>query len=468
MISRYTQRLEQNKPQVLTWLIISALFIFSAVLSPFIAQGNRLFQLAFGLYIGIGGGIILLRFPQMSLVLLVVASMIVPFRISTGSESSINAFMLLLSVLLGLWILEMLVRDREVRFLSSRPVLAGMLFAGSAILSFGFGQIPWFQTNAAPITAQIGQLALFLLSVGAFLLIAHKAELSGLMGMVWVFLILGGIFMVGRVIPVLNSSIIPLFQRVVWDSLFWTWMMALSFSQAVFNHRLAMRWRIGLGGLTLITAYIGLVVAQDWTSGWLPAVVAVGIIFWIGMPQWRAKAVWAVFIVTAINYQRVLGILLGGDNEYSLMTRLEAWRIMFEVISANPVFGLGPANYYWYSALFPILGYYVPFNSHNNYIDIIAQTGLVGVILFIWFIWEIGKVGLKLRDRIPEGFPKAYLFGCLGGLGGMMVAAMLGDWVIPFVYNVGLEGFRASGLAWMFLGGLLALEKMYSHNSIIN
>jgi hypothetical protein len=467
MINRYQQLIEQNRQQVLTWLIISGLFIFSAVFSPFIAQGNRLLQLVFALYIAIGGGIVLLRFPQMSLVLLVVASMIVPFRISTGTESSINAFMMLMSVLIGLWLLEMLVRDREFRFLSSRSVLVGLMFAGSATLSFGFGQLPWFQTTAAPITAQMGQLALFLLSVGAFLLIAHKVEMPGLKGMVWVFLILGGIFMVGRVIPALNSRIIPLFQRAVWDSLFWTWMMALGFSQAVFNHHLAVRWRIGLGFVTLLTAYIGLVVAQGWTSGWLPAVVAVGIIFWFGMPQWRAKAVWVILIAGVINYQRIIGILLVGDNEYSLITRLEAWRIMFDVISENPIFGLGPANYYWYSALFPILGYYVPFNSHNNYVDIIAQTGLVGVILFVWFAWEIGKVGLKLQDRVPEGFQKAYVYGCLGGLGGMMAAGMLGDWVIPFVYNVGLEGFRASGIAWMFLGGLLALERMYSNNSTI-
>jgi O-antigen ligase len=467
MINRYQQLLEQNRPQAMTWLIIAGLFISSAVLSPFIAQGNRLVQLVFALYIGIIGAIILLRFTQMSLVLLVVTSMIVPFRISTGSESSINAFMLLLIVLLGLWVLEMLVRDRAIRLLPSRAVVVGILFAGSAILSFGFGQLPWFLTNAAPITAQVGQLALFLLSVGAFLLIAHKVELPGLKGMVWAFLILGGIFLVGRVVPMLNSRVIPLFQRAVWDSLFWTWIMAMGFSQAVFNHHLTMRWRIGLGGIALIAAYIGLVVAQDWTSGWLPAVVAVGVIFWIGKPQWRARAIWLVVFAAAINYQKILEILLVGDNEYSLMTRLEAWRIMFEVISANPIFGLGPANYYWYSALFPILGYYVPFNSHNNYIDIIAQNGLVGVILFLWFAWEIGKVGLKLRDRVPDGFQKAYVYGCLGGLVGMMAAGMLGDWVIPFVYNVGLEGFRASGLAWMFLGGLLALEKMYSNNSTI-
>ena len=41
-----------------------------------------------------------------------------------------------------------------------------------------------------------------------------------------------------------------------------------------------------------------------------------------------------------------------------------------------------------------------------------------------------------------------------------LVAASLGDWLIPFVYNVGLRGMRASILAWIFLGGLAAIEQI--------
>jgi len=37
---------------------------------------------------------------------------------------------------------------------------------------------------------------------------------------------------------------------------------------------------------------------------------------------------------------------------------------------------------------------------------------------------------------------------------------MLADWFLPFVYNIGFAGFRTSALAWMFLGGLVALESM--------
>src|SRR5574338_1691298 len=99
------------------------------------------------------------------------------------------------------------------------------------------------------------------------------------------------------------------------------------------------------------------------------------------------------------------------------------------------------------------MGYYVPFNSHNNYVDIIAQTGIIGLFFFLLFFWKMGWIGLGLLKRVPEGFEKAYVYGALGGIAGTLVSAMLGDWVIPFVYNVGFTGFRASLMGWMFLGG---------------
>ncbi len=50
-------------------------------------------------------------------------------------------------------------------------------------------------------------------------------------------------------------------------------------------------------------------------------------------------------IVFLISSQFTNELIMGGDNEYSLLTRLEAWKILGEIIKANPLFGLGPSNY---------------------------------------------------------------------------------------------------------------------------
>ncbi len=90
--------------------------------------------------------------------------------------------------------------------------------------------------------------------------------------------------------------------------------------------------------------------------------------------------------------------------------------------------------------------------------DIVAQTGFLGLAFFLWFAWEVGRAAWRLRHKVPHGFPKAYLYGAMGGLAGTLVAGMFGDWVLPFVYNIGLRGMRSSILGWLFLGGVLALE----------
>jgi hypothetical protein len=151
---------------------------------------------------------------------------------------------------------------------------------------------------------------------------------------------------------------------------------------------------------------------------------------------------------------------LVSTDEYSISTRFDAWSIMGQIIKISPVWGLGFANYYWYTPLFPIRGYAVSFNSHNNYVDIVAQMGVVGLICLLWIWWEVGQLGWRLRNQAPTGFAQAYVYGALGGLAGMVVAAMLGDWVLPFFYNVGLFGFRSSMLGWLFLGGLVSIEQM--------
>ena len=133
---------------------------------------------------------------------------------------------------------------------------------------------------------------------------------------------------------------------------------------------------------------------------------------------------------------------------------------MQQVFPLSPIFGLGPANYYWYTPLFPILGWYVSFNSHNNYIDILMQTGLVGLACFLWVIWELGRLGWCLRKHFVNDFAQGYVYACLGGLVGTLVSCWLADWLLPFAYNIGLRGFRASILAWFFLGGLVSLEQI--------
>ncbi len=340
--------------------------------------------------------------------------------------------------------------------------MLAIVFAANTILAFGFGQFNWYPTHAASFFAQIGQSMLFVLSGIVFLVAGYKfKELKWIQWTVNIFILVGGAYSLGFLIPPLRPYVNRLFQRAVIDSMFWSWLIILSFSQALLNKNLSQSTRLIFMGIAASALFNVFITRQSWVSGWLPAVVGVFVVLLIYNPRLAAIAALLFASLFVIRFQLLQSYILVGDNEYSMVSRWEAWKIIFEIIKKNPIFGVGPANYYFYTPFYNILGYNVQFNSHNNYLDIIAQTGLIGLGLFFWWFFEIGKMGFSLLKEKLTSFEHSYTIAVLGGLTASLVAAMLGDWVIPFIYNIGMEGFRSAVLGWLFFGGLLFLRKKY-------
>jgi hypothetical protein len=453
---RYSLRLwlVEHQRQLVRLLVIGVVLIATA----YLARDASVLYL--GLFIGLGVVLILVRRPLLGLVGVIVGALVIPFGVGTGSESELNPPLLLLILLMVAWLLDML-RRQEIRLMSSRTFRPLIAFLVVALLSFGVGQLPWFYTSAAPMRAQIGGLLIFILSAGAFLLTCHYVkDVRWLKQLTWLFLSLGGFYILGRIVPQVGNITGKLFPNGASGSLFWTWLVALAFSQAIYNRHLRPIWRFVLLALAIVTMFLALYIAEGWTSGWGPPLVAVIVILLVGSPRVGIGVSAIAAILAFLMPNGILSLLNAGDNAYSAMTRVAAWNTLYEIIKVSPFIGFGPANYYFYTPLFSILGYHVRFNSHNNYVDLVAQTGLLGLCCFIWFCWEVGRTGWKLRSRAPEGFAQAYVYGALGGLAGTLVAGMLGDWVLPFVYNIGFAGFRSSVLGWIFLGGLVAIELM--------
>jgi hypothetical protein len=131
----------------------------------------------------------------------------------------------------------------------------------------------------------------------------------------------------------------------------------------------------------------------------------------------------------------------------------------------NPITGLGPAAYREYARIEPLYyqgAYYVDplVSSHNNYVDLFSHVGLLGMGLFFWFAAEVARLGLRLRTQYSRGFAAGYVNGALAAGAGALALMLFADWILPFVYNIGFPGFQASVLVWLFVGGLVALERM--------
>jgi hypothetical protein len=372
--------------------------------------------------------------------------------------------------MVAVWVLERIVRRKSWDFKYSPSFLPLICLVIVAVLSFVVGQLPWYTLAAqAPISAQLGGLAIFVLSAIAFVWVGHEVkEIRWLKLATWTFICVGAVYIIGTIIPPLEQYIQRFFPYGSTGSLFWVWLAALVFSQMLLNKKLDVRWRVVLGLLLLCILYVSIFKFRTWSSGWVPALSSIVAVLWFGRPKIALFVTFFAGVIGIFEGQSFLNNLIWiGDNAYSYSTRFEAWQIVAEIAKVSPILGLGPANYFWYTPLFPIRGYAVQFNSHSQLVDLFAQTGILGLTCFIWFSAKVGQLGWKLRRQVPAGFSQAYVFGALGGLVGTIVSAVLGDWVLPFVYNVGFDGFRASILGWIFLGGLVALANIYSKNNIV-
>jgi O-antigen ligase len=450
--------LERRKRALLTPFIIAGVLLLSAAFPVLVPSSRLVFFLV--LLPAVGALIAFVHWPPLGIVVLIITALIIP---SPELPGGFNLAVLLLVLLIGLWLLGMILGQREIRSAPSRTVWPLLALIAATILAFGVGQLPWFPiVSSAPLDAQIGGLAIFVLAAGAFLLVAHQVrDLRWLQRMTWVFLGLGSLRIAGWLVPGVGRYLGLLFQPGAYsNSMFWTWLIALAFSQALYNRKLHLRWRLALGVLVVATMFVAIALNRDWKSGYLPPLVAIAAI--VGFRDWRlGLLVGLAAIVPAMN----IGADAIATDVYSYSTRLDAWKIVLGMVKINPVTGLGPANYSWYTPLFPIRGYAIQFNSHNQYVDIVAQIGLLGLACFLWFAWEAGWLGWKLRRRASPGFAQAYVYGALGGGVATLASGVLVDWFLPYVYNVGLGGFRGSMLAWLFMGGLVSIEYMVRRES---
>lgn len=431
---------------------IIVMVVFVGTISAYWGSSQILILLLV-LIVGIAGTMVLLRQPNVGFILIFLSGMFIPF----SGPAGVNAAVLFVVVLIGLWLMEMLVVKREFRFVSSRALLPVVIMLAISVFAFGMGQIPWFVfANQAPLDAQAGGFAIFVFSLGTMLATAHLIkDLKWLQIIVWTFVGLGGLYVIGRLLHLP----VDLFYNLGFSagSMFWTWLVALAFAQAVFNTKLKRSKRVLLYGVVLVTMFVACTQGYEWKSGWVPPLVVIAAM--MGLKYKRLALLVVPFALVIVGY---LAIALISSDEYSWGTRVDAWIIVLEISKVSPLFGMGFSNYYWYTPLFPIRGWRVVFNSHSQFVDLIAQVGILGLLCFLWIFFEVGRLAWRLAEnQLPDGFARAYAYGVLAGIAGCLMAAFLVDWILPFVYNIGFNGFRASILPWIFFGGLVAIEQMY-------
>jgi O-antigen ligase len=433
--------------------------------------GSRPSVLWLAIPIGLASALILLRHPLLGFFGLILAALLAKVDIGTGTEVTLNPAVLVVPAIIGVWMLTR-VQGHSLDLVRSRANLPLALFLLSGLLSIAIGNATWdpFVPRAANFTlVQIAQWAMFAFSAAMFWLVGSmfKSEVW-LRRLTACFLIVGGGLAIVRMLPGGSGFVFNTMTYAVNRAPFWLLLTALAAGQLLYNRQLSTKWRIYLVivlGAILMYSFGD---QKERASNWVCVAVVVGVLVWLRIPRvrWMTLIVIAALTVSGVLSQFVYDFA-GGDAKWeeSGGSRLALSGAVIKLAMRNPITGLGPAAYRPYGKVTALQYEHVFYSAvflsaHNNYVDLFAHQGIIGLGLFLWFMVELALRIVRLRKRYREGFAGGYINSMLAAWVSIMVIMALADWFLPFVYNIGFLGFQASILLWMFFGGVLAYERL--------
>lgn len=370
------------------------------------------------------------------------------FTLPTGRDSRIVLSLVLGSVLAFIWLLYLL----RGRLYSDRTIAAPV---AAFIAANAFSWL-WSRLTADVLlwiwpSFPMVQVAALLVNVLLPLLMLLTA--SVVRASIWRERLVTILIIVGLVS--LASRMFNLPIAVAIDNgtrgLFVAWSTGAAALVLLFRWREASLWLRSAAALLLAGNVLHyFFVHRLWMSGWLPMFVALFCLAWLRSPRIGITVTILGAVVVAWFAQNLYETIVVDNEREGALQRLELWSMNLQHVANHPVFGLGPAGYAPYNMT------YHPRDArstHNNYFDVLAQTGVVGMACFAWLLAAAARSMWREYVHVPRSaFARGYAALALAVLCAALVAMMLGDWVLPFAYNQSITGFDNAVISWIGWG----------------
>lgn len=161
---------------------------------------------------------------------------------------------------------------------------------------------------------------------------------------------------------------------------------------------------------------------------------------------WTALVPKAVRERVTMTYDKDVAIEKSGDAtmDHSAEVRIELWTDALELFKSNPLLGSGFHTY----AYMKRVGSYA--DTHNIYLKVLIETGLVGLALFLWLLAKTLRVGYGLFRKSRDPFFSALGLGLAVWVVSNATASLFGDRWTHFQINGYmwvLAGFAARAIA---------------------
>ena len=145
---------------------------------------------------------------------------------------------------------------------------------------------------------------------------------------------------------------------------------------------------------------------------------------------------------------------------YSIRRRIATWKFTIMMIKDHPLLGSGIGTFKYnslnYQAKFfdqennrSLYPYGVADKAHNEYLQLGAEVGMLGLGIFIWLIISYFRYGLRILKKLKDKYKQGILIGLMGGVMAVLIDAIFG---FPLHLPATLVLF------WLFIGLIISLN----------
>lgn len=442
--------------QTIRALLITLCLVLTVATAALMAERPMFGVIAVAGIAAIGFMVFTYRHMELVALLVLVVSTVFDFGISSGTETDIKLVLLLLLVLVFLWAFRLFVVERSVEGVRGVAVIIPtLLFALAVVISFVWSMYyvvpavrPLMYDKFMP---RLVTLVVLIISPLTTILYANTMRSDRAFKFLVGWCVLAGAIMLPFSI---TESPLPVPELMNTGGQFVAWVGLLAVSQLLFNHKLP---RYLLPILLIVAGgwlYVSVGMRFSWLSGWVPLVGGLSVVLFFRFPRLMIVVALILLAVAVVNFDQIEE-RFADESAESGSTRLEAGQQTIRVVRDHFLFGTGPTGYYFYLTVY-IGGLFQL--SHNNYIDIIAQTGVLGFAMYVWMWAATGWYVLKAYRTVPRGgFHHALAAALVGAYCVSLGVMMLGDWVTPFTYTQTLSGISYTIWHWILAGTAIAL-----------
>ena len=131
----------------------------------------------------------------------------------------------------------------------------------------------------------------------------------------------------------------------------------------------------------------------------------------------------------------------------SNVQRALTWQAAFSIFKSHPILGTGPGTFFIYlpehqSPEFFRTGAMMASHAHNEFLEVGAETGALGLLAFLWLLVAYYWSGFKGLKEIKDTRWRLTIAGLMGGVGAFLICNQAG---------VTLRWTSGASFYWLFL-----------------